>query len=377
MPEAWIGCVRVPDVPAWAFRRAKDAEDPFVVVEKGRVVGTSRTPRREGVEVGMTRLRANSLCEGASVHPRDVNTERTVWEELLRSLNAHTPRIESEHTGLAWIEPMDGDSLRGWLDGKQCHCGVAPNRPVALLAAWKATSGRIICIEKRYEESFLSRTPTDALSDVGFSEEIAERLSIFGYENVESLKELTKRHLTAQFGEEGSRLYDFLHPDAPRVSFYSPPPTVSVSRDFDWGLREPGPLRKALEEMSETLHDRLDGKACQRLSIQLSGRQGDLKASRVLREPVAKTGPIYRAASTLLKGALKANAVVQTLNLRAQGLQSASGAQVDLFRNRPALKKAVATVQEKCSGALHRVSWTKGAVFEENRYAYEPVTIES
>lgn len=377
MPEVWSGCVRIPDVPAWTFTRTNEAEDPFVVVEKGRVVGASRGPRREGIEAGMTRLQARSLCEEASVHPRNPNAERTVWEGLLHSLNTHTPRIESEHPGLAWFEPLDGESLRAWLDKKRCHCGVGPNRPVALLAAWKATSGRIICIEKRYEESFLSRTPTDALADVGFSEQIASRLSLFGYENVQNLKELTKRHLMAQFGEEGGRLYDFLHPDASRVSFYTPAPTISVSRSFERDVREPGPLREALEEMAEDLQERLDGKACQRLSMRLTGRQEDLEASRILREPVAQMGPIYRVASLLLKGVLEADTVVQALDLKAQGLQSASGAQADLFRNRSALKKAIATVQEKCSGALYQVNRTGEAVFEENRYAYEPVSVDS
>lgn len=375
MSEIWIGCVRIPDVPAWAFRWVKDAEDPFVVVEQGRVVGASRTPRGKGVETGMTRLRARSLCETTTTRPRDANAEKTAWERLLQSLNAQTPRIESERPGLAWIEPLDGDSLREWLDEKQCHCGVASNRSVALLAAWKATPGRIICIEDRYEASFLSRTPTDALSEVGFSEEIVERLSLFGYENVESLKALTKRHLSAQFGEEGGRLYEFLHPDVSRVSFYSPPPTVRVSRDFERDVREPGPLQEALEEMSEALHGRLDGKACQHLSVRLTGRHENQEASRILREPVARSSPIYRAASILLKRALKAGISVRTLEVKARALRSASGTQGHLFRNRPALKSAIATIQEKHSDTLYRVDQNEGAVFEEDRFTYEPVAV--
>jgi len=373
MSEVWIGCVRIPDVPAWALRQVKEVEDPFVVVEQGRVVGASRTPQRKGVEAGMTRLRARSLCETATTYPRDANAEKTAWGSLLRSLNNHTPRIDSERPGRAWIEPMDGSQLRDWLDGRACHCGVAPNRPVALLAAWKATAGRVICIEEQYEESFLSRTPTGALSDVGFSEETTERLSLFGYESVESLKDLTKRHMTVQFGDEGGRLYDFLHPEVERVSFYSPPPTVRVDRDFERDLREPGPLREALKELVEELQERLEGKACQRLSILLTSRDGDEEASRLLREPVAQRGPIYRAASTLLKHALTADMSVQGLCLEARGLRSSSGTQGHLFRRRPALQRAIATIQEKHS-ALYRVDRNEGAVFEENRYTYEPVS---
>ena len=373
MNQIWIGCLRIPDVPAWSFRTVKDANDPFFVVQQGRVVGASRTPRRNGVEKGMTRLQARSLCETATARPRDANAEKTAWEGLLRSLNAHTPRIESEQPGLAWIEPLDGGNLRDWLDGRRCHCGVARNRPVAHLAAWKATPGRIICIERQHEESFLSRTPTEALFEVGFSEEMAQRLSLFGYEDIESLKDLTNRHLTVQFGDEGSQLFDFLHPDVEKVSFYSPPPTVGLSKDFERDVREPGPLRKALEEMAEVLQERLCGKACQRLSVRLTGRQGEQEESRLLREPIGKKAPIYRAASTLVKRALTADITVQTIDLEAKGLRSVSGMQGHLFRKRPALQRAISTIQEKHAGALYQVDRNEGAVFEEDRYTYEPV----
>jgi nucleotidyltransferase/DNA polymerase involved in DNA repair len=254
---------------------------------------------------------------------------------------------------------------------------VARNRPVALLAAWKATPGRIICIERQHEESFLSRTPTEALSEVGFSEEMAQRLSLFGYEDIESLKDLTKRHLTVQFGDEGSQLFDFLHPDVEKVSFYSPPPTVGLSKDFERDVREPGPLRKALEEMAEVLQERLCGKACQRLSVRLTGRQGEQEESRLLREPIGKKAPIYRAASTLFKRALTADITVQTIDLEAKGLRSVSGMQGHLFRKRPALQRAISTIQEKHAGALYQVDRNEGAVFEEDRYTYEPVAAGS
>lgn len=377
MSETWIGCVRISDVPAWSFRRVKDESDPFVVVDQGRVAGASRTPRRKGVETGMTRLRARSLCETAITFPRDVNAEKTAWEGLLRSLNAHTPRIESKQPGLAWIEPLDGKGLREWLDERQCHCGVAPNRPVALLAAWKATPGRVICIEEQHQNTFLSRIPTEVLGEVGFSEEIGERLSLFGYEDIGSLNVLSKRHLTAQFGEEGDRLYDFLHPDVERVSFYSPPPAVGVSRDFDQEVREPGPLRDALKQMTETLTKRLEGKACQRLYLRLTGRHESHETSRVLREPIGREGPVYRAASTLLKRSLTADKNVQSLRLEGRGLRDARGTQGNLFRQRPALQSAITTVQEKHSGALYRIRRNEGAVFEEDQYTYEPVGARS
>ena len=377
MSDVWIGCVRIPDISAWAFQQVKEVEDPFVIVEQGRVVGASRTPRRNGVEIGMTRLRARSLCETATTYPRDKNAERTGWEELLRSLNKYTPRIESEGLGHAWIEPRHGASFREWLDGRRCHCGVAPTRPVSLLAAWKAAPGRIICIEEEHVDTFLSRTPTGALSNVGFSEEISERLSLFGYKTIGSIGDLTRRHLTAQFGEEGGQLYDFLHPNPTRVPFYSPPPAVTATHEFERDVLEPGPLRGALEALAEELQGRLEKKTCQRLTVRLSGRKEEVEASRVLREPIRRAGPIYRAASTFLKQVLTAETRVRSLTLEARGLQVVSGTQKHLFRSQPALRNAISTIQEKYSNALYRVVRNEGAVFEENRFAYEPVAAES
>lgn len=375
--NVWIGCLRIPDVPAWAIGQVEGAQDPFIVIENGYVAGASRTPRKKGVEGGMTRLQAVSLYEEAEVVPRDHALEASAWEGVLADLNTQTPRIESERPGRAWFEPRQGEALRRWLDPTPYHCGVGPNRPVALLAAWKAAPGRLICIDPEYEDAFLSRTPVEALADVGFSEELVERLSLFGYPNVGDVSGLSERHLEAQFATEGERLYGFLHPEPSRVSFYSPPPSVSVRRAFERDVAEPGPLRTALEEMAETLVERLDGKAGQRLTVCLSGRDEEATASRTLREPTAERGTIYRIASVLLDTIVAPDLAVQSIVLVASGLRSASGSQANLFFERPALKRAVATVQEKHPEALYRVHRNRGAVFEEDRFTYEPVSLEA
>lgn len=375
--NVWIGCLRIPDVPAWALGRAEEVQDPFVVVENGHVAGASRTPRKEGVEPGMTRLQAISLCEEADLVPRDHALEETTWEGVLANLNGFTPRIGSERPGRAWFEPRRGEALRQWLESTPYHCGVGPTRPVALLAAWKAAPGRLICIDPEYEDVFLSQIPVDALADLGFSEELAERLRLFGYPNVGDPSGLSKRHLDAQFAAEGERLYGFLHPESRRVSFYSPPPSMTVRREFEHDVTEPGPLRTALEEVAETLEERLEGKAGQRLTVCLSEREGETKASRSLREPTADRGTIYRIACILLEDILAPDMEVQSIVLTASGLRSASGSQANLFFERPALKKAVATVQEKHPEALYRVHRDRGAVFEENRFTYEPVSLDS
>lgn len=372
-----IGCVRIPDVPSWAYGQTKGVTDPFVVLEQGRVAGASRTPRKSGVEPGQTRLKAASLCKKAKMLPRDPAAEQTAWEAFVESLNAHTPRIDSVRRGLAWIEPRSQSKLRRWVNGTECHCGIGPRRPVALMAAWKATAGRIICIEREYEESFLSRIPTEALSEVGFSEDIADRLRLFGYKSVEDLYELSERHLTAQFGEEGGELYDFLHPESSRVPFYSPPPTITSRQDFEQDAQQSGVLEDSLGKSAESLEERLEEKVCQRLTVRLLGRQETTEASRILREPVAREGPIRRAASVLLKQALKADMEIHALVLEAGGLQSPSGVQANLFRNQPALEEAIATIQEKYSEALYRVHRDEGAVFEEDRFTYEPLDADA
>lgn len=380
----WIGCLYLEDVPAWALKRPGSvssqagapggAEDPFVALQNGEVVGASSTPRRKGVELHMTKRRAQALCPEASTYPRDPALERAAWEQALKSLNQMTPRIEPARPGLAWFEPAENGGLREWLRRTPFQCGLALRRPVARLAAWKAAPGRLLCIKGEHEDPFLRKIPVEALTDIGFDETLAEQLELFGYPSVGAVANLSEHHLTVQFGEEGTRLADFLAGGSDRVSFYSPPPSLDYRREFEQEVAEPGPLKRALREASENVAERAQGKAFQRVVLRLEGRESTSTTSRVLVEPRTSAGELRRAACILLDELLSGDERIQALGLSVGSLTAAGDRQASLFFDRPELRRAVAAMHRRHPGALLRVSRDPEATFEEERFEYEQVS---
>lgn len=380
----WAGCLYLADVPAWALKRprsissrnrsSESAQDPFIVLQSGDVVGASRTPRRKGVELGMTKRRAQALCPKASVCPRDPALEHAAWEQILKALNQMTPRIESVCPGLAWFEPVQRAGLREWLRETPFQCGLARQRFVARLAAWKAAPGRLLRIESEHRDSFFQQVPVEALTEIGFDETLAEQLKLFGYPSVGAAANLSEHHLAVQFGDEGKRLADFLAGGSGRVSFYSPPPSVDCTCEFEQEIAEPGPLKTALQEASETVAQRTQGKAFQRVVLRLEGRKTERTTSRVLVEPRTSAGELHRAACTLLEELLSGDERVQALEVSVSSLTAAGQKQASLFFNRPELRRAVAAMHRRHPGALLRAVRDPEAAFEEERFEYDQVS---
>lgn len=379
----WVGCLYLEDVPVWALGSFEsvlgsshpqgDAQNPFLVLQNGQVVGASSTPRRRGVELGMRKRKARTLCPEASVHPREPALETAAWDQLLDALNQRTPRIESTRPGLAWFEPVRTSEEWDWLRDTPFQCGLGTRRPVARLAAWKAAPGRRLRIEEAHENRFLHRVPVDALTEIGFDDSLAEQLSLFGYPTVGAVQALSSHHLSVQFGEEGTRLTEFLEEDSGRISFYSPPPSVEHTRDFEDEVGEPGPLKTALQEASRDIADRVQGKQFQRVALHLEGREQEGSSSRILVEPRARADALHRAATALLEESLSAEMAVQTLTLSVGSLRAADQQQASLFYDRPERREAIAAMDRRHPGALLRVVREREAVFEDERFEFEQV----
>ena len=76
----------------------------------------------------------------------------------------------------------------------------------------------------------------------------AKRLTLFGLDNLERIGRLTRRHLTAQFGEEGEKVYDLLDPqrEDPLIFPFRPAPAVVRFLDFETEAIEPAEILPAL-----------------------------------------------------------------------------------------------------------------------------------
>ncbi len=235
--------------------------------------------------------------------------------------------------------------------------------------------------------AFLRQAPVALLETLRFDPDLIERLGLFGMRAIHHAIHLTRRQLQAQFGQEGVRLFDLLHPSntEPPVTHFDPC-VLSTSHDFDWPVFEPGELQPVLHHLLAQLLTRLDGRCARHLEISLHGRRAhDRTASRILKEPTAHFDVLRNAADTLLHLALTGNTAgtrqvpagrsVNRLSITCSGLTELPGQQSQLFAQRTALLPAlVRSMESRFPGKLTRpVRAHADPFFPEEEYRFEPV----
>lgn len=369
------GCVCIPHIGAWAIRECEQGGGPkrLVVVASGRVTAVSAAARADGVEHGMTIARVQTLCPEVSIRPRDPAMEAAAWQRVETRLNRATPYVETEQPGRAFVRPHEIPALARAVNDLGAHAALAPGRSVAHLAAEKALPGELLQIQPDRVPGFLRRLPVHALTAAGMSEEIPEQLALFGYNTVHAVRALSKRHLTAQFGDDGKRLYAFLHENDRPVAAYVPPPSIEAHHAFEHDQTEPGAVEAALASLLDTAAEQLDGRTTRRLAVHLQDRDAPRRiAARTLREP-RHGGDLATIADTLLHTIVHDGMHVSAVGIRLSALATPTGRQGRLFHQRPGVRKAVEAVEQRYPGAVRRAVTQAAAIFDEDRYDFVPV----
>jgi hypothetical protein len=299
--------------------------------------------------------------------------EAAAWQRVETRLNRATPYVETDQPGRAFVRPHEIPALARAVDDLGARAALAPTRSVAHLAAEKALPGELLQIQSDHVPSFLRRLPVHALTAAGISDEITEQLALFGYDTVHAVRALSKRHLTAQFGDDGTRLYAFLQEEAPPVAAYIPPPAIEEQHAFEHDQTEPGAVEAALASLLNDAAERLDGRTTRRLTVHLQDRElHDRTAARTLREP-RSGNDLASLAVTLLRTLVHDAMRVSAVGVRLSALATPTGRQGRLFHQRPGVRKAVDAVEQRYPGAVRRAITHAAAIFDEDRYDFVPV----
>ncbi len=362
-----IAHLLLPHLPSRAFCRP----GPLIVVERERVVDATVDAGRVGVAAGMTLERARSLCPEADVEPRDIALEALAWEQVLAALNRYTPRLEEAVTGHVSFRPPEDPPLNYLSRSFRARIGCGGNRSIAALAAVSSNIGE--ATEIGHAQSFFDHTPVTVLADLDFAEETVHRLYLFGLRSLGDVHGLTRRHLTAQFGEEGGRLYEMLHPspDEPPLALFHPPETISTAYDIEQPHQAEGELWPALHHLSRKAAGALGERSCRRLAVRIQGvriqdGRSTHQRAHLFREPVRDGGMIHRRAQQLLRDMLSEPPPrVDVLTLELGALGRPSGRQKDFFDRRPALRRILRSLTRRYPGLLVRAERQPHAPFDE------------
>jgi nucleotidyltransferase/DNA polymerase involved in DNA repair len=376
-----VGCVCIPHIGAWAIlesahgaKRSAEASSPLVVIASGKVVAASVGARGRGVEIGMTRTRVQTVCPEATVCLRNAALEVAAWQRVERRLNRATPYVETVEPGQAFVRPHDARRLAAAVQDLDARAALAPSRIVAQLATGKALDGELLQIQPQHVGTFLRRLSVHALSPDVVPGEVTERLELFGYDTVHAVRHLSRRHLTAQFGDIGAQLHAALHDDAPPVSAYVPLSSVGRSHDFEHDQREPGAVEQRVQALIRQCVEELDGRTTQRLQVQIDDRNApESTAARTLRAPTGDSAELAGIATTLLHQLLRPDMRLTRAGVELSALATPSGEQGHLFAHRPGVRKAIRAVEQQHPGALQRATTHAAAIFDEDRFSFQPV----
>ena len=370
-----VGSLYIPSFSAGAVLQAEGRGTPLAVLASGGIIATCRAGHRSGIEPGMSGERAKSLCPNVRLRIRSADLEEAVWEEVVHSVNAITPFIETTGPPILYFKPDDLPAARSLVETLSVRGGVASHRPAAQLAALRAAPGNTLVLSPRNLGGFLDRFAVERLVEIGFEEDSVELLRHFGYTNLGAAKQLSLRHLKAQFGDDGERLFGMLHPEhEPPISLFREPRTIRQDYDFEDPCREPGQILPVLEHLVARAAEALKPEYCQRLRLAATGYRNRSKtmASHILPEPIGSLAGLLRASVRLLHTMLSPDLEMESLALELGALRHVKSTQISLFRERPSVFSAVRAVHRRFPEMVRRAVVQPDVLFSEDEMRFDP-----
>ena len=375
----YVYCLYVPEYPAWTFSRAISKTFakrlPIVVVSGGRVVARTRSHRLRSVNLGDTADRARRLCPEAVIRVRDVQLERTCWEAVLREINIVTPFIEASEPPFVNFSECSFPDARSLAIRLSAQVGAGKHRSVARFAALRSARGHVLRVRAQRWVPFLRRFEVGRLEELSFSEDMLEQLRLFGYGTLDGARRLNARQMEAQFGEEGQRLYEMLHPGKEdRIPLYVPPPAIERWYAYDDPVAaQPVMLEPVLKKLIDQAAEGLGVYRSQRirLGVHAEGAREPRWAERILSSPQRAPGTLFRLTDPMMGGLLESSMEVERVGIRLESLRPPSVRQSALFDERPAVLGAVRTVHRRYPGFIRRAVVHEHTLFEEDEMALE------
>lgn len=353
-------CLFFPDYAALAARLARRTQAEVAIVAHGRV--TARTPglRAGGLAVGERVDRFRALFPEALVEERRPIVEQTVWDEVLDYCNAYSPFVESVRQGIVLFDHDQPHTVQQIAEYFGVRSAMAETRTSAVIAALQAQEGT--CRITRLEDlsSFAMAWPVRLLADLGIDGTIIERLELFGLSSLGHIRMLTERHLSAQFGRDGTHLHRMVQSltDRTPIARYVPPAIIDEAFHFDDPQREPGPILAAVLHCVKRAVERLQDRRCCQMDVRSINRMSGtvVRASRILKTPLHTERELQNIATILLRDVVgpttHATAVAVTLRV----LLPQEVEQLALFAARPDIAAVAGSVLRRFPDGVQRIN---------------------
>jgi len=306
-----IACLRVPDLPLVAERRARpELEGRPVAVAAGpgpraELVAVSAEGRRRGVHPGSTAAQGRAICAGLTVCVASPARERAARDALLDVALSVAPRAAPAPTPAGsrpWAAEaavfLDASGVSALFRSEAGFAGAAVERArrvglpaVAAVAGSRAVAeiaartldapGATRVVPPGEEPAFLAPLPLD-LADP--DDALAGALARLGVRRLGELARLPRRSLASRLGAEALRLASLARGEA-RSPALPPPeaPRLEEATDLEAPVERLEPLAFVLRGLLSRLGARLAlrGLGCGDLELSLALEGGAEDARRV------------------------------------------------------------------------------------------------
>jgi protein ImuB len=316
-----IACLRIPDFPIAAHRRAEgEAPDPAIVVRgEGKtalVAAACEAARRHEIEVGMRAADARAQLPGLREWEWSPALYDEVQTELAAALLAASPRVSRAGLGAFWLDAGGWDRLGGEAAFVEaaCSAALAAGYPEARLGiAGTAAAARAATRLDGYpvhrvppgeDARFLAPLPLDVLP---LSEELFELLAALGLETVGELAALDAGGVEARLGAAGVAAHRWARglDDGREGPFAGAPPG-----DWTVEVELPGPverlepllflLKSCLDHLGDALA--VEGLCLRGLKLTITTEDGSVEKTVRPARPTRQVAMLLSLCRTALDG---------------------------------------------------------------------------
>lgn len=369
-------CLFFPEYPALAVRMALRSDVAVMVAARHRIVARTPELRDAGLALGESLDRARAMFPDAHVAERHPAREQAVWDDVCSTAYRWTPQVQSERHGILYLGDGAAERPAAAVASWDIQGGAAETHTLALLAAIRAGTGTLQTVSLAAAAAFLATWPVDALGHLGFGNDLVERCRLFGLRTLNHVRMLTRRHLHAQFGDEGLALHALMASLTEQrvVTTYHPPPTIEMMTHFDHPQREPAVLEPHLLACLQQAWEALAGRRCSSVGIRACDRsRGEtVQIGRLLKQPSDQRSELQTVVRTLLRDLMGPDRRWSSMGVVLKGLVSPAEEQLLMFQRRPTADDVAVAVRRRYPDAMLRAK----AAVDAPYLAEDGVTLE-
>ncbi|MCC3293820.1 DNA polymerase IV [Arthrobacter sp. zg-Y411] len=310
------------------------------------VLSASYEARRYGVRSAMPMAVARRQCPQATVLEPHQEVYRSFSRKLMEIFESITPQVEQLSVDEAFLDisgsmrrlgaPREiGELIRERVAaemGMTASVGIAATKFVAKIASTRCKPNGLLLVPKEQTVDFLHTLDVSALWGVGAkTREVLARVGIATVADVANTPPSVLRRL---LGAVGDHVYELSWGrDARQVTPVRKEKSIGAEETFARDVSDDEVLRTELLRLAHRSAVRLRAAGLQCRAVSLKLRYTDfttLTRSRTLTEPVDSAQMIYEAARGLLAALGKRPQSVRLIGLRAEQLEPAQGAAMQL-----------------------------------------------